>query len=189
MLCSLVLRATADLVGSLDLAAGRDFSVVTLSIDPRETPFEAGRTQELALGRAGYPGQVDVWPFLVGEETAITRVADELGFHYAWDARTEQYAHPAVIFAITPQGRIGGYFYDLRPDPARVRAVLLGARTESGGTLASAVLQCFRFDALGSKYGPVIQRAFQGGAASVALGLAFAVVWLFRRERSRNEVT
>jgi protein SCO1/2 len=184
MLCSLVLRAAADAVPELGLAAGKDFSLVTISIDPRETPYEAGRTQELALGRAGYPGQDQVWPFLVGGESAIQRVSESLGFRYTWDERTEQYAHPAVLFVISPEGRIGGYFYDLRPDPALLRAALLGTRTPAPMTLQSSVLNCFRFDALGRKYGPVVQRAFQGGAASVALALGMGLIWLFRKERA-----
>jgi protein SCO1/2 len=126
MLCNLVLQGTADLVPKLGLQLRKDFTLATISIDPRETPDEAARTQALILARAGHPGDVSDWPFLVGQEPAIQRVARSLGFRYAWDERTEQYAHPAVIFAISPYGRVAGYFYDLRPDPAAVRAALLG---------------------------------------------------------------
>src|SRR5262249_38286539 len=128
MLCSLVLRAAAGLVPELGLTLGKDYSLVTISIDPRETPFEAGRTRALALARAGHADRAQDWPFLVGAEPEIQRVAASVGFHYAWDARTEQYAHPAVIFAISPEGRVAGYFYDLSPDAAAVRAVLTGSR-------------------------------------------------------------
>lgn len=187
MLCNLVLQATADLVPKLGLELGRDFSVATLSIDPRETPFEAGRTQALALTRAGHAGESANWPFLVGDEAAIQRVARTLGFRYAWDARTEQFAHPAVIFAVSREGRVSGYFYDLRPDPVAVREALLGVRPVPGARSVSAVLNCFRFDALGRKYGPVVQRSFQAGALLVAGGLALGIVLLFRRERRERQ--
>jgi protein SCO1/2 len=183
MLCNLVLQATSDLVPKLGLELGRDFSLATVSIDPRETPFEAGRTQALALTRAGHPGEVANWPFLVGDQAAIQRVARSLGFRYVWDARTEQFAHPAVIFALSPEGRVAGYFYDLRPDPAAVRAALLGARPVAVARSVGAVLNCFRFDALGRKYGPVVQRCFQAGALLVAGGLGLGILLLFRRER------
>jgi protein SCO1/2 len=186
MLCNLVLQATADLVPKLGLELGKDFSLATVSIDPRETPAEAGRTQALALTRAGHPGDVADWPFLVGDQASIQRVARTLGFRYAWDARTEQFAHPAVIFAISREGRVSGYFYDLRPDPVAVRAALLGARPLPGVRSVGAVLNCFRFDALARKYGPVVQRAFQAGALLVAGGLAFGIVLLFRRERREH---
>jgi len=184
MLCSLVLRAAADLVAGLGLELGRDFVAVTISIDPRETPFEAGRTQDLALSRAGYEREKGAWPFLVGSAAEIDRVADAVGFGYAWDERTGQYAHPAVIFVISPEGRVAGYIYSLTPDAARVRAALLG---ESSGLLEAvpaAVLECFRFDALGRKYGPLVQGSFQAGAALVALALGGTIWALARRERA-----
>jgi protein SCO1/2 len=182
MLCSLVLRATADLVPRLGLGLGDDYSLVTLSIDPRETPFEAGRTQELTLARAGFPGQPARWPFLVGDQAAIAAVAASVGFNYQWDERSEQYSHPAVIFAISPDGKVAGYFFSLRPEPERVRAALQG-NAEASDHLGAAVLACFRFDALGRAYGPRVQRLFQGGALLVLGGLVAGVVTLLRRER------
>jgi len=182
MLCSLVLHATADLVPSLGLTPGQDYRLLTISIDPRETPFEAGRTQQVALERAGLPDG-STWPFFVGQEASIRRVADSVGFHYAWDAASEQFVHPAVIFTLSPAGRVSGYFYDLRPDPGAVRAALLGEASPSARSVGAAVLSCFRFDALGRKYGTIVQRFFQVGATAVALALALGVALLFRRER------
>jgi protein SCO1/2 len=186
MLCSLVLRATADLVPRLGLTPGKEYSLLTISIDPRETPFEAGRTREVALERAGLPGS-SLWPFLVGEEAAIRRVADSLGFSYRWDAASEQFAHPAVIFTLSAAGRVSGYFYDLTPDAAAVRLALLGGTAPSARSVGAAVLSCFRFDSLGRKYGPVVQRCFQGGASLVALALALGIARLLRRERRARE--
>jgi protein SCO1 len=186
MLCSLVLRATADLVPRLGLTPGKDYRLVTISIDPRETPFEAGRTRQVALERAGLSDSA-VWPFLVGDEAAIRRVADSLGFFYQWDAASEQFAHPAVIFTLSPAGRVSGYFYDLTPDPGAVRAALLGQGSPAPRSIGAAVLSCFRFDALGRKYGQLVQRCFQAGATLVALALALGVAVLLRRERRARE--
>jgi protein SCO1/2 len=182
MLCSLVLRGAADLVPNLGLTPGQDYRLLTISIDPRETPFEAGRMQQVTLERAGLT-DASVWPFFVGQEAAIRRVADSLGFRYAWDARSEQFVHPAVIFTLSAAGRVSGYFYDLRPDPRAVRAALLGEASPSARSVGAAVLSCFRFDALGRKYGPMVQRFFQAGATAIALALAVGVALLFRRER------
>lgn len=182
MLCSLVLRAAADLVPNLGLTPGQDYRLLTISIDPRETPFEAGRTQQVTLERAGLSDS-GAWPFFVGEEASIRRVADSLGFRYAWDAPSEQFVHPAVIFTLSPAGRVSGYFYDLRPEPGAVRAALLGESSPSARSVGSAVLSCFRFDALGRKYGTTVQRFFQAGATAVALALTIGVALLFRRER------
>jgi protein SCO1/2 len=182
MLCSLVLRGAADLVPDLGLTPGQDYRLLTISIDPRETPYEAGRMQQVTLERAGL-ADASAWPFFVGQEASIRRVADSLGFRYAWDAPSEQYVHPAVIFTLSPAGRVSGYFYDLRPDPGAVRAALLGEAAPSARSVGTAVLSCFRFDALGRKYGSTVQRLFQAGATAVALGLAVGIALLFRRER------
>jgi len=187
MLCGLVLRATADLVPQLGLQPGQDYDLLTISIDPRETPFEAGRTRQVTIERAGLaPG--DQWPFLVGEETSIRRVADSLGFSYRWDPASEQFAHPSVIFTLSPAGRVSGYFYELIADPNAVSAALLGRTTPRARSVGAAVLSCFRFDALGRKYGSVVQRCFQLGAGSVALALALGVGSLLRRERRMREL-
>jgi protein SCO1/2 len=185
MLCSLVLRAAADLVPNLGLTPGQDYRLLTISIDPRETPFEAGRMQQVTLERAGL-ADASAWPFLVGQEPSIRRVADSVGFRYAWDAASEQFVHPAVMFTLSPAGRVNGYFYDLRPDPRAVRAALLGESTPSARSVGTAVLSCFRFDALGRKYGHTVQRFFQAGATLVALALTVGVALLFRRERARG---
>ncbi len=182
MLCSLVLQSAAELVPRLELTPGSDYRLLTISIDPRETPFEAARTRQLVLERAQL-GSGEAWPFLVGSEAAIRNVADELGFSYVWDAASEQFAHPAVLFTLSPEGRVSGYFYDLRPDPRAVRAALLGERSLSVRSAGAAVLSCFRFDALARKYGSLVQRSFQLGALAVAAGLGLTIARLFRRER------
>lgn len=187
MLCSLVLRGAADLVPTLGLTPGQDYRLLTISIDPRETPFEAGRMQQVTLERAGLT-DASAWPFFVGQEPEIRRVADSLGFRYAWDAASEQFVHPAVIFTLSAAGRVSGYFYDLRPDPGAVRSALLGEASPARRSVATAVLSCFRFDALGRKYGPTVQRFFQAGASAVALALALGVALLFRRERRARGV-
>lgn len=186
MLCSLVLRGVAELLRDLGGKPGDDFSVVTISIDPRETVHEAARLQAALLDSAGFPGQHERWPFLVGEQPEIDAVAAQLGFQYVWDERTEQYAHPAVVFAISRSGAVTEYFHGIRHDPAQVRAVLEGGTAAPRADLATAILSCFRFDTAQSRYGSSIAWLFKVGAASVAAALFFLVVWLLRHERTKH---
>jgi protein SCO1/2 len=187
MLCGLVLRGVADTLRGFDWVPGKQFSVVTISIDPEETINEAARMQAALLDGAGYPGQTERWPFLVGKKPDIDAVASQVGFHYAWDPRTEQYAHPAVVFAISPGGKVAGYFYGLAPDRERLRAVLEGSeRPGVARRVQDVIMNCFRFDTTPTKYGGTIQRLFQLGAASVGLALLGLVVLLFRAERVRR---
>ncbi|HTV21718.1 MAG TPA: SCO family protein [Polyangiaceae bacterium] len=185
MLCSLVLRRVARLVTELGLRPGDDYTLVAISIDPRDTPLEASRLQGLLLEAAGIPGQPERWPFLVGEQPAIDAVASAIGFRYSWDAQSEQYAHPALITALGPAGDVAGYFDGLDPDPDSVRATLLGSRT-SGGALGAVLSSCFRFDAARSRYGAALAWLLRASAAGLSVGLGL-FVWRLARRRSRQE--
>lgn len=195
MLCSLVLRGTSKALAALaapatfDRLPGRDYRVINVSIDPRDTPHEAARKQAVVLDQVGLAGQPARWPFLVGEEPAIRALAERLGFRYAWDGRTEQYAHPAVIFVIDPQGRIARYLYGFEFEPRALAAALSqDPDTQANGHtgLAEAILSCFRFEPSARIFGASIQRLFQGGALLVLFTLTTAVVLFVRRERRRG---
>jgi protein SCO1 len=181
MLCNLVLRRVARLVPELGLRPGEDYALVTVSIDPRDTPLEAARLQGLLLEAAGLPGQPERWAFLVGERPAIDAVADAVGFRYAWDEQTEQYSHPAVLISVAPGGTVSGYFDGLAPDVEALRASLLGAPRRSG-LLATALSSCFRFDASRSRYGTALAWLLRGSAAGLTLGLG-VFVWRLGRRR------
>jgi protein SCO1/2 len=199
MLCSLVLRGTGKALAGLDQPPGRDFRVVNVSIDPRDTPDEAARKQAVMLEQIGMPGQPERWPFLVGEEPAIRALADSLGFRYAWDARTEQYAHPPVIFAIDPQGHVARYLYGFEFSPAVIAEAMARARAgvvdvapataraaDARPGKAESILDCFRFDTSLRIFGAPVQRIFQGGALLILGVLAATMALFFRHERHRT---
>jgi len=181
MLCNLVLRGAADVVHQLELQPGRDYNAVTLSIDPHELPGEASRTQQMLLVKAGYAGQQARWPFLVGKEPDIRAVAGAVGFHYRWDDRTQQYAHPAVLFVLSPEGRVRAYFYGLKHDVRDIQQALRSAAPSARAPSAASVLSCFRFDTLSQKFGGRIRLGFQLGSAAVLI-LLVSGVWRLRRK-------
>jgi protein SCO1/2 len=183
MLCSLVLRGVARLVKGFELRAGDQFSLVTISIDPSETVFEASRLQTALLDSAGIPGQTHDWEFLVGERVDIDAVANALGFRYAWDPGTQQYAHPAVVFAISPGGKVAGFFDGLDPDPNALRSALTNnPSTVAAATIEDVVLNCFRFDTAQSRYGSTITWLLRAGAAAVCLAIA-CLIWRLSRSQ------
>jgi protein SCO1 len=179
MLCSLVLRRLTGLIPELGIAPGDDYTLVTLSIDPSDSVFEASRMQTALLDAAGLPGQAWRWEFLVGERAAIDAVAEAVGFRYVWDPDTEQYAHPAVLIAITPDGEVSAYFDGLDPKPANVRQALLG--TPSVVHVVEQVLSsCFRFDTAQSRHGSALAWLLRALALSVSIGLG-AFLWRLTR--------
>jgi len=188
MLCSLVLRGVADVARQMPLVPGDDYRLVLVGLDPRETADEATRMQSALLDRLGRGDDPRRWPYLVGERASIDAVAGALGFRYAWDERTEQYAHPAVIFVLTPGGRIARYLHGVQFAPDEVAGALADAAAgRTSSSAAAEVLRCFRFDPATRRAGARAERLLQAGAAVSFLllfaGITGLIVWERRRTR------
>jgi protein SCO1/2 len=185
MLCNVVLHATADAIAAGALVPGRDFTPIVVSLDPRETPDEASRRQATLLASIGHPGDRAAWPYLVGNDADIHALADAVGFHYAWDPRTEQYAHPAAIFVLTPDGRVaetlrGVQFTGLDAAIERARRGLLTPATSHD------LVACFHFDPALRRHQAQIQRFFRIGATTVFVALLATIGGLLCSERRRG---
>jgi protein SCO1/2 len=187
MLCSVVLRATAAAMRASHRVAGRDYTPIVISLDPAETVDEAARRQATLLADLGTRDPA-AWPYLVGSDAAIHAVADAVGFHYAWDDRTEQYAHPAAIFAIARDGRLAevlrGVSFDGLDD-----AIDHAARDElvptTAADLSTDLLRCFHDDPARRRYEATLQLVFRIGAAVLFAMLAALLGGLWRWERRR----
>lgn len=187
MLCGLVLKGIAGGLAGLDLRLDEDYRALTVSFDPRDTPEAAARKREGAIAAFGGPAGAFAWPFLVGSEAEGRALADDLGFRYAYDERTDQYAHPAAAFVLTPDGRISRYLYGVAFQPRDLRLALIEAGEGRIGTIVDRVLMtCYRYDPASRRYAPYFLGFVRlGGGATVALvSIALAVLW--RRERRRK---
>jgi protein SCO1/2 len=184
-LCGLVLTGTARGLQRTGLQLGADYRAVTVGISPKETPRQAaeahrGATASLAADAA----QASGWAFAVPEgEPQVRALADAVGFRYAWDAKTQQFAHAAVLFVLTPQGRVSRYFYGVDFAPRDLRLALVeAAQGKVGTTLDKVLLTCFRFDPATRTYALYLDAYLKGGALLVFLGLAGLLGTLWRRE-------
>lgn len=187
MLCSVVLHAVADAIVASKQAVGRDYLPVVVSIDPNESPQTAAHRQDLLLDEIHHPGQRALWPYLIGDQPTIAKLASTLGFRYVWDPKTEQFAHPAVVFLLTPKGKIAEYlrgvaFPDFDEAVTRARD---GTQTSS---TTSDILRCFHFDPSLRRYGHAMQMFLRFGATTVlvALGAMIAVLVIVTRRRRRG---
>ena len=170
MLCSVVLRGIAEVVRTSQLEPGRDYLPVVVSLDPRETADEAARRQNRLLDEIRQPGRREIWPYLVGDQPSIAALADALGFRYAWDPQTEQYAHPAVVFVIAPDGRIAEYLRGVTFD-GLADAVARAARGELTSASTRDLLACFHFDPAARRYGSKIALLYRLAGALMLLTL------------------
>jgi protein SCO1/2 len=183
MLCTEVLNGLLSSAKSLPLEIGKDFSIVTLSIDPSERPVLAEVKHELYSGLYGRPGAPQGWHFLTGDEANIKALAQAVGFRYAYDSSSRQFAHPSGIMVLTPAGKLARYFYGVAYPSRDLRLGLVEASQEKiGSPIDQILLYCYHYDPATGKYGLLISRVIQAAAAVTMLSLGLVIAILFRRE-------
>ncbi len=186
-LCGEVQNGLVRALLDLNLDVGRDFHIVVLSFDPRETPEMALAKRETYLQRYGRPGAGAGWHFLTGQEGPIKQLTSAVGFRYRYDARHDQYAHAAGIVLLTPAGKVSRYFRDIRYSARDLRLGLVEASNGRIGTLVDQVLLfCFHYDPEEGRYGPAVMNLVRAGGVLTVLGIAIFVAVLWRKERKRS---
>jgi protein SCO1/2 len=186
MLCNQVLNGLVSAVRGQALNVGADFEVVAVSFDPREGPEKAANKKQVILGdlrRKDDPVAAAGLHLLTGEKAEIDSVMDALGFRYAFDAPTNQFAHAAGVMVATPEGKISHYFYGIEYAPRDLKLALVES---SSGKIGSAVdkliLYCYHYDPTTGKYGPVIMNMMRVAGVVTLAGLV-ALILLLRRAR------
>ena len=107
MLCTLQLNGLIAGLQDLAWTPGREFEMVTVSINPLETPELARLKKQTYLEAYGRPGAAAGWHFLVGSEGNIKRLADAVGFGYRYNEQRKEYAHAAAVMLTFPVARSG----------------------------------------------------------------------------------
>jgi protein SCO1 len=186
MLCTEVLNGLVRAMLEIPLDAGKDFEVVTVSFDPRETPEMAAAKKKTYLERYGRPGAAAGWHFLTGQEDAIRQLTQAVGFRYSYDARNDQFAHSAGIMLLTPEGKLARYFFDINFPPRDLRLGLVEASASKiGSPIDQVLLFCFHYDPAEGKYGLVIMNLVRLGGVLTVLGLATFMGILWSKERRK----
>ena len=187
MLCTQVLNAMTATISTLSLDAGKDFELVLVSIDPRETPAQAMAKKMEYLHRYKRPGADAGWHFLTGKEPEIKRVAKAAGFRYAWDEQTQQYAHPTGIIVTTTDGRLARYLFGMEYGPRDLKLALVEASQGKVGTFADQLLLfCYHYDPMTGRYGVYVMRTLRIAGVATVLALGTFIVVMVRRERSQQ---
>lgn len=181
-LCSPVLRTMTDALGKTGLVPGKDFNVRVLGLDPNDSAADARAMKSAQVGTSG-PIAVHT-RMLRGTAADIARITSAFGFGYVYDPALDQYAHPAAIFTVTADGRVGHALSGLGLDAADLRLALVEAGGGRIGSVADRVrLLCYGFDPSHGLYNLAIGRALSiGGGVTVAL-LAGFLGFMWRRER------
>jgi protein SCO1 len=183
-LCTLVLTGLASSLRGVPFDIGNQFQIVTVSIDPTDNAVSALAKKATVLANYTRPGAAAGWHFLTGDEPAIRPLADAVGFRYAYDAKLQQYAHPAGIMVLTPTGKIAQYFYGIQFPSRDLRLGLVDASAgKIGSPVDQVLLRCYHYDPVTGQYDVAIMTLLRGGAVSAVIGLALVVFMLHWHDR------
>ncbi len=190
MLCTEVLNGMTGMLKVLKFDPGKDFEIVTVSFDSREKPNLAAAKKKVYMQRYGRPDAAPGWHFLTGDQDAIAKLTDSVGFHYKWDERSQQFAHATAIMVATPEGKLSHYFYGIEYSPKDIRLALVEASHEKIGTPVDQVLlYCYHYDSRTGKYGAVVTRVLRlAGIATIVILGGFLLI-MFRREPKNSKLT
>jgi len=186
LLCNLVINEQIRTMRELGLELGKDYEAVTVSIDPQDTPAQSLERRRKHLQSMGLP-ETAPWHFLTGTESNIQRLADAVGFKFAYDETSKQYVHPAVVHVLTPEGSISRYLYGTSFRPQDMKLALVEA---AGGRVGTSfdriVLTCFKYDTATRRYGFYIFGFLRIGALMIFGALASMLAYYWRRELKKG---
>jgi len=186
-LCPLVLEGLVRTLRPLTFNIGDQFDVVTLSFDSRDTPALAAAKKSDAVKQYSRPGAGDGWHFLTGDEAAIRRLTEAVGFRYNYESDKDRFGHAAGIILLTPAGNVARYFYGIEFSPRDLRLGLIEASANKiGSPIDQLLLFCYHYDPATGKYSLLITNIIRLAAAATVLALATFIVLMLRRERNRR---
>ena len=180
MLCSLVLNGLTEAARTVSFVPGKDYYILTISIDPTET-VELARTKKSTYVQSfDKSGAEEGWFFCVAEESQVKKLAGALGFVYYYDEKIKEYAHPAVLNFLTPDGTISRYLYGIQFKPGDIRLSLLEAsQGRIGSTLDKIILYCYHYDPNAKGYVALASNIMKVGGLTtlVVLGIFLSILW------------
>jgi len=188
MLCSLELNGLVEGLKKVAWTAGKEFRIVTISIDPNEKPERASKTKSRYMTQYRRPGAEPGWHFLTGSEANIRAVTDAVGFYYGYNEKRKEYVHPAAVVLLSPRAKVARYLYGIEYDPRTLRLSLAEASEgKIGTTVDRFVLFCFHYDASEGRYAPFARNMMKlGGAVAVVLfGAFFGALWLAEHRKKK----
>lgn len=187
MLCGQITNGLAGAMDLIRLDSGKDFEIVVVSFDPKDTPQGAQEKKAQYLHRYGRPEAAASTHFLSGDEAEIRRLTKAAGFRYAWDEDTQQYAHPSGVITLTADGTLARYMFGVEYGPRDLRFGIIEASNGKTGTAVDTLLlYCYHYDPMTGRYGLVIMRTLRVAGVGTLLALGTFIVVMVRNERRRR---
>lgn len=183
MLCSLVLNATMDSIKGQSLKIGRDFSILSVSVNPDETPDLANAKRKNYLKSLGV-SEKSPWTFALGKTEDVSKLADSVGFGYKFHKPSGEYIHSAGIFILSPDGTLSRTLYGIAFKPSDLKMSLIDASNgKIGSIIDRVILSCFHYEPDSHKYGLYVFGVMRLAGVLTILILGSFVLVMLKRER------
>jgi protein SCO1 len=188
MLCTQILNGLESSLKVVSFNPGQDFEIVAVSFDPKDTYELAAAKKMTYVKRYGRANTANGWHFLTGEPANIKALTDAVGYHYKYDAATDQFAHASGIMIVTPDGRLSRYFYGVEYAPRDVRLGLVEAsKNKIGSPVDQILLFCYHYDPATGKYGALAMNMVRLAGAGFVLVCGAVLLIALKREK-RGEI-
>jgi protein SCO1/2 len=187
MLCKLSSDALLRALDTLTLKPGQDFSIVTLSFDPREGPELSAAARQVAIERYGRDAVQKGWRFLTGDEASIARLCEAVGFRYRFDRQRNQFAHATGVFVVEADGTLSRFLSGVEFSPRDLRMAIVDASAGKIGSASDQVLlMCYMYDPVTGKYGFAVMAALRVAGIATVVTMVTGILIMLRRERRRS---
>jgi protein SCO1 len=187
MLCNQVEQGVVGSLRMLSFTPGRDYEVVFVSFDPRESADMAAQKKKSALEHFRHPETASGWHFLTGTKESIDAATKAADFRYSFDTKTNLFAHASGILLLTPDGRISRYFYGIEYPGRDVRLGLVDASAGKIGTPIDRVLLfCYQYDPSLATYSASILKIIRLGGILTVLCIVGGILIFRRRDTTQS---
>jgi protein SCO1/2 len=184
--CGTALTLASDALADSGLKPNDDFRLVIVGIDPRDRPTDAHR---MARAQIHSPEIATASSILLGDAATTHAFLNAIGYHALYDSTNDQFAHPAVVLAVTKDGRVSRALSSLAIDPVDLRLALIDAGEGSTGTFVDHIRSiCYGFDAARGVYTPLVQKLLVAtGLLTISLfGIFFVLLAHFQNNWLRR---
>jgi protein SCO1/2 len=187
MLCNQVEQGVVGSLRMLSFTPGRDYEVVFVSFDPRESADMAAQKKKSALEHFRRLETAAGWHFLTGTKDSIDAATKAADFRYSFDAKTNLFAHASGILLLTPDGRISRYFYGIEYPGRDMRLGLVDASAGKIGTPIDRVLLfCYQYDPSLATYSASILKIIRLGGILTVLCIVGGILIFRRRDTTQS---
>lgn len=184
MLCNVVLDGLTSTIADIRMEPGKDYELLTISFDHRDTPKLAAEKKAIYAKRYGRKGADEGWHFLTTDEETVRKITSALGFRYAWDPKAQQFAHGTMTAVITPEGHVSRYLFGIE-NPARDfrLAIVEASNGKIGSPADQLLLLCYHYDPASGSYAAAAMNFVRAGGVATVFALAGFIFFLSRRPK------